>query len=122
MTLTEEATSTEIELDPQRVAELIADGADLIDTRRDHEWGGARIPGARHIEVNELTAAAAALSRDRPLVFYCRTGSRSGMAAEAFRTAGYRAYSLAGGIRAWADAGLAIEPEGEEIRKPLPGS
>lgn len=122
MTLTEDVTSGETELEPRRVAELVAAGAELIDTRRDHEWDGGRIPGARHIEVNELTAQAPSLPRDRPIVFYCRTGSRSGMAAEAFRTAGYDAYNLAGGIYAWLGSGLAIEPEDGEIRDPLPAS
>jgi rhodanese-related sulfurtransferase len=122
MPVTEEAASSETELDPKRVAELVAQGAELIDTRRDHEWEGARIPGARHVEVNELAGEAASIPRDRPVVFYCRTGSRSGMATEAFRTAGYDAFNLAGGIVAWVDAGLGIEPEHGEIRDPLPGS
>lgn len=122
MPLTEDVTTSEIELEPMRVADLVAAGAELIDTRRDHEWDGGRIPGARHVEVNELTARAPSLPRDRPIVFYCRTGSRSGMAAEAFRTAGYDAYNLAGGIHAWVDAGFAIEPEDGEIEDSLPGS
>ena len=36
-----------------------------------------------------LTGEAASVDRERPVVFYCRVGSRSTMAAEAFRTAGY---------------------------------
>jgi rhodanese-related sulfurtransferase len=122
MTVTEEAGSGETELDPNRVAELVAQGAELIDTRRDHEWEGGHIRGTRHIEVNELTAQSASIPRDRPIVFYCRTGSRSGMATEAFRMAGYDAFNLAGGIRAWVNAGFGIEPEHGEIRDPLPGS
>jgi rhodanese-related sulfurtransferase len=122
MTVTDDVASDETELDPKRVAELVARGAELIDTRRDHEWEGGRIPGARHVEVNELTAQAASIPRDRPIVFYCRTGSRSGLAVEAFRSAGYDAFNLAGGIHAWVDAGFEIEPEDGEIRNPLPGS
>ena len=34
------------------------------------------------------------------------------MAASAFRSAGYDAYNLSGGIQAWVDAGLPIAPEG----------
>jgi rhodanese-related sulfurtransferase len=34
------------------------------------------------------------------------------MAASAFRSAGFDAYTMAGGIQAWVDAGLPIEPEG----------
>jgi rhodanese-related sulfurtransferase len=122
MLVTDDAAHTEVELEPGRVADLVAAGAELIDTRRDYEWAGPRIPGARHIEVNDLTSQAGSLPRDRPIVFYCRTGSRSEMAAAAFRAAGFDAYNLAGGIHAWVDAGRGVEPEGEEIRDPLPAT
>jgi rhodanese-related sulfurtransferase len=107
---------------PERGAELVAAGAALIDVRRPYEYEGARLAGARNIEMNELAAAAGSLPRERPVVFYCRSGNRSAMAAQAFREAGYEAYSLAGGIEAWAEAGQPLEPDGAEVRKPLPAS
>ena len=67
--------------------------------------------GARHIEMNRLGAEAPTLDRDRPIVFYCRVGGRSAMAAGAFRQAGYEAYSLSGGLEAWSAEGLGLEPE-----------
>ena len=45
------------------------------------------------------------------MYFYCRVGARSGMAAQAFRSAGYEAHSMVGGITAWAEKGFPIEPE-----------
>jgi rhodanese-related sulfurtransferase len=122
MKVTEDAPTGEVELDPKRVAELAAQGAVLIDVRRDYEWEGGRIAGARHIEVNELTAQAESIPKDQPVIFYCRTGNRSGMAAAAFREAGYDAHNMAGGIQAWVDAGLEIEPADGEVRAPLPAS
>jgi len=122
MAMTEEAVASESELGPRRVAELVAEGAELIDTRRRYEWDDGRIPGARHIEVNQVTAEAESLPRDRPIVFYCRTGNRSAMVTEAFRQAGYEAYNMAGGIAAWVEAGLVIEPEDGEVTEPLPAS
>jgi rhodanese-related sulfurtransferase len=122
MTMSEEAPTNEVELDPKRVAELIAQGVELIDVRRDYEWEGGRIEGARHIEVNELTAQAESIPKDQPVIFYCRTGNRSGMAAAAFREAGYDAHNMAGGIQAWVDAGLEIEPADGEVRAPLPAT
>jgi len=44
------------------------------------------------------------------VVFYCRLGSRSAMATQAFLAAGYDAYNLSGGISAWDAAGLELEP------------
>ena len=49
------------------------------------------------------------VDRERAVVFYCRVGHRSGMAAEAFRGSGYDAHNLAGGIEAWEAAGLPVE-------------
>jgi rhodanese-related sulfurtransferase len=44
------------------------------------------------------------------VVFYCRVGSRSTLAADAFRASGYDAYNLVGGITEWVRRGLPIEP------------
>jgi rhodanese-related sulfurtransferase len=102
----------EHELSPQRVAELLADGsAEVIDVREPYEREAGRIPGTRHIELERLASEAQAVPRETPVVFYCRVGARSGMAAQAFRTAGYEAFNLTGGITAWRDAGLPLEPE-----------
>jgi rhodanese-related sulfurtransferase len=97
---------------PEDASALIADGAQLIDVRTDHEWEAGRIEGASHIELTELDGRASEIDRERPVVFYCRGDNRSDMAAAAFEGDGYRASALAGGIQAWVDAGLPIEPEG----------
>jgi rhodanese-related sulfurtransferase len=114
--------ATDAMLPAERVSELLDGDAQLIDVRRAYEWEGGRIPGARHIEMNDLSAAADSIDRERPVIFYCRTGNRSGMAADAFREAGYDAHNLAGGIEAWAAGGRPLDPEGGEVRAPLPAS
>ena len=83
----------------------------MIDVREDYEWEAGRIAGARHVELQRVAAEAETIDRERPVVFYCRVGSRSTMAAQAFRRAGYDAYSLDGGLAAWVDRGLPLEPE-----------
>ena len=82
----------------------------LIDVREPYEWEAGRIAGARHIELERLAANAETIDRDQPVVFYCRIGARSGMAANAFRRAGFEAYSMDGGITAWDQQGLPLEP------------
>jgi rhodanese-related sulfurtransferase len=84
---------------------------ELIDVREDYEHAAGRIAGARHIEIERLASQADTIGRDRPVVFYCRLGARSGMAANAFRRAGWEAYSMVGGIEAWDRDGLPLEPE-----------
>lgn len=112
----ETAAKSPFELPPERVAELHETGdVELIDVRQDYEHEAGRIAGTRHIEINALTANAESIPRDRTVVFYCRSGSRSGMAAEAFAQAGWDAHNLSGGLVAWVERGLPIEPEGGEV-------
>jgi rhodanese-related sulfurtransferase len=97
---------------PQQVHDLLEQGADiqLIDVRETYEHEAGRIAGDRLIELMQLTAQAQTIDRDRPIVFYCRSGSRSAMATDAFRRAGYDAHNMAGGLIDWAAAGLPLEP------------
>jgi rhodanese-related sulfurtransferase len=104
------------ELQPEHAAELLREnGAQLVDVREPYEHEAGRIAGARHIELDQLSEQATAIARERPVVFYCRVGSRSALAAQAFRAAGYDAYNLAGGLAAWVASGLEIEPEGGSV-------
>lgn len=101
-----------IEVGPERAAELVRDGTvQLVDVREPYEFEAGRLAGARHIELERLASRADTLDRDRPVLFYCRLGARSAMAANAFRRAGFQAYSLTGGIAAWHERGLPLEPE-----------
>ena len=95
--------------------------AQVIDVREDYEHDAGHIPGSRHIEVNDLADAVDKLDRDKPVVFYCRSGDRSTMPAQAMRASGWDAYTLAGGITAWAEGGKALEPEGGTIADRRPG-
>ncbi len=98
---------------PRQVAELLDRGEiQLIDVRGPDETDAGRIPGGRLIELAQLAAEAGTIDRDRPVVFYCRSGSRSAMATEAFRGAGFDAHNMAGGLLEWHAAGLPMEPDG----------
>lgn len=112
---------TGLEVDSAQLAEMIsADGVEVIDVRRDYEYEAGHIPGARHIELNQLTANAEKIGKDKPVVFYCRSGNRSGMAAEAFGQAGYDAHNLDGGINAWVDTENPLEPDDGTVAEPRP--
>jgi hydroxyacylglutathione hydrolase len=98
------------ELTPDQAAELVANGdAELIDVREEYEREVGHIPGSRHVELASLADRADELPTERPLVFQCRVGSRSAMAAFAFRRAGFDAHNLDGGIVGWAARGLPLE-------------
>jgi rhodanese-related sulfurtransferase len=91
--------------------QLIDAGAQLIDVRTDVEYRAGHIPGARHIPLADVQRESASLDRETPVVLYCRSGNRSGPAADAFAASGWDAHSIEGGLVAWADTGLPLEPE-----------
>ena len=104
------------DLSPARVAELMRDGAQVIDVREAYEREAGRIPGdTAHIELDRLTDEAGSIERERPVVFYCRSGSRSALAAQAFAAAGFDAHNLDGGLKAWVADGLPFEPAGGRV-------
>lgn len=95
---------------PEEVAEKLAAGEiELVDVRESYEREAGHIPGSRHVELERLAAEAETIPRDRPVVFHCRLGARSGMAARAFRQAGWEVHNLTGGAEAWVEKGLPFE-------------
>lgn len=85
-------------------------GTQLVDVRTAEERAVGRIPDdTAHIPFEELRDRAGEIDRGRPVVFYCRSGERSGVAADAFAASGFDAVNLAGGILAWNQAGRPVE-------------
>jgi rhodanese-related sulfurtransferase len=106
----------DLDVDVDRARALIDAGeVQLVDVREPYEWEAGRIAGARHIEIERLSAEAGSLDRERPVLFYCHVGSRSAMAAMAFRRAGYDAYTVVGGLAEWDRRGHPLEPEGGTV-------
>jgi rhodanese-related sulfurtransferase len=104
--------TTEIEVDPERVAEWLTEDPTLqvIDVRQLYEREAGHIEGSRHVELVELSSAAATVERERPVVFYCRVGARSELAAQAFRASGFEAYSMRGGLVRWTQEDRPLSP------------
>jgi rhodanese-related sulfurtransferase len=99
-------------LSAEEARKLVDEGAQLVDVRAEHEWDAGRIGGAVHLPLAELSERIGGLDKDRPVVVYCLGDNRAEMAAEALAGAGFDASPLDGGIRAWVEAGLPLEPEG----------
>jgi rhodanese-related sulfurtransferase len=113
-----EAEPTAVEIPPERVGEL--EDAQIVDVRTDAEWEDGHLADARHVPLDELPREAESLDQGRPVVFYCRVGERSAVAAQAFRASGWDAYSIEGGLVAWAERGLPVEGQ-VGLRSNLPG-
>jgi rhodanese-related sulfurtransferase len=101
---------SDLDLSPREVADRREEeGWALVDVRTAEERAETRIAGDRHIPLEELTERGPELADEGVVVFYCRVGNRSAMAAEAFRASGLEAHHLAGGIEGWEAEGLPVE-------------
>jgi rhodanese-related sulfurtransferase len=90
-------------------ARLREGGWQVLDVRTDEERAEARIPDdTAHIPLADLATRAGEVERERPVLVYCHSGVRSAAAVEAMRAAGWDAHDLAGGMVAWAEAGLPV--------------
>ncbi len=99
------------EISRDEARKLIEDGAQLVDVRADHEWEVGRIAGATHIPLAELAERTDEIDKERPVVLYCRGGTRSTMATDALAEAGFDAAKLSEGIVGWSEADLPLEPD-----------
>ena len=84
----------------------------LLDVREQHEWVAGHIEGALHVPISELDAHRDEFDTTRLIVTVCRSGPRAAAVAAALNRAGYRAEALAGGLEAWAAAGMPLVAEG----------
>ena len=94
---------------PQQARELVSAGAAFIDVREPDEYAQAHAAGTLLMPVNQIFTDPAQLPADRDLVFICKSGRRSAMAAEMAAASGRtraRLYSVDGGTDAWLEAGL----------------
>ncbi len=109
--------STQTDIEPEQLAEWMSENSDLqvVDVREVYEREAGHISGTRHIPLVELTARAQEIERDRPVVFYCRVGARSDMAAQAFRAAGLQALSMSGGLVRWVSESRPLSPENGHV-------
>jgi rhodanese-related sulfurtransferase len=98
------------ELDPAAVAAAMAAGElSVVDVREPVEWDAGHIAGSVLIPLGEFADRVAELP-EGALAIVCRTGSRSSMAADWLHRSGVSASNMTGGLKAWAAAGLPLDP------------
>jgi rhodanese-related sulfurtransferase len=95
------AASPHGETTGSQARELVAGGALLVDVRSEGEFRTGHIDGAVNVPVGEIGSRLAELGpRERPIVVYCRSGSRSARARATLEQAGYQVYDL-GAMSRW---------------------
>jgi rhodanese-related sulfurtransferase len=93
------------EIDIPELARLHADGAVLIDVREPHEYTEAHVPGAALIPLATVPDQLDQVPSDGTVYVICAVGGRSRRAAEFYRARGIDAVNVAGGTKAWVEAG-----------------
>ena len=98
------------EISPTEARKQVDGGeAVLIDVREAGDWQQGHAQGAKHLSrgVIELEIEEEIPDPNTPIICYCGGGSRSALVAESLQKMGYEnVRSMAGGLRAWTEAGL----------------
>ena len=78
----------------------------LIDVRTPEEFAQGSLPGARQIEFDQIAGQIAAVAPDKskPVILYCRSGRRSGIALKTLNDLGYHNVINAGGYEMLSNA------------------
>lgn len=103
-------TETLKEVDARTLHGWLEDGrAVLIDVREADEYAREHIPDAHLVPLSTFSPADLPRDKEKIAVFHCRTGNRTGLAAQQFLRTGFReVYHLQGGLQAWRAAGLPV--------------
>ncbi|WP_342083614.1 rhodanese-like domain-containing protein [Dyadobacter sp. OTU695] len=89
-----------VKADDQALAKIKAGKAYLVDVRTPQEFDGGHLQYAANINFNspDFKAQIAKLDRHKPVYLYCRSGNRSGKAADTLKTLGFHTYYNIGGF------------------------
>lgn len=104
-------SDTTPEIDIEQLERGQADDTAVIDVREPSEYLTGHVPGATLMPMGQLPSRLAELDRSRPVYVVCGSGNRSAAMTDLLVTAGYDAYSVAGGTAAWARSGRPLETD-----------
>ncbi|HEX4820272.1 MAG TPA: rhodanese-like domain-containing protein [Acidimicrobiales bacterium] len=97
------------EIDIDELARLRESGVVLVDVRQPHEFERFRVPGATLIPLGDVPERVEEIPDDQRVYVICASGGRSAKAVEYLNRQGYDTVNVAGGSKAWLDAGLPVE-------------
>ena len=99
-------------IEADKMKQLMEEGVTIIDVRTPQEYSEGYIKGAINIDwyANDFQNNIEKLNHQQPVVLYCRSGNRSGLAAEKLQSMGFtKIYSLTGGMNSWQASGFPVE-------------
>ncbi len=102
----------EVSVEEARKRLASGENVHLIDVREDNEWQAGHAQGAAHLGrgIIERDIEKEVPDKKTELILYCGGGYRSALVADNLQKMGYtNVHSIAGGWKAWKEAGLPIE-------------
>src|SRR3954471_2456046 len=97
------------EIDIDELARLGPATIPLVDVRQPAEYAQVHVPGAQLIPLDELPERVEEVPQDARVYVICATGPRSARAVEFLNRQGYDTVNVAGGTKAWLEAGHPVE-------------
>lgn len=73
----------------------------IIDVRETEEVKAGKIPGAVNIPLSLLEFRLQDIDKSKEHILVCRSGNRSGMAAQLLQSRGYNVINMDGGMLDW---------------------
>ncbi|HZW21387.1 rhodanese-like domain-containing protein [Noviherbaspirillum sp.] len=99
-------------IDVRQARAMAGQGALLLDVREPHEYAEVRTPGSLLVPLGRLKTRLHEFRafENKPVILICRSGTRSGAAAQMLVQEGFKSvHNVQGGILAWEKAGLPLE-------------
>ncbi|MEY2460668.1 MAG: hypothetical protein QOG30_2498 [Acidimicrobiaceae bacterium] len=97
------------EIDVDELARLRETEVALVDVREPDEYENFHVPGARLIPLADVPERIEEIPDDQRVYVICATGARSARAVEFLNRQGYDTVNVAGGSKAWLEAGHRVE-------------
>ena len=97
------------EIDIDELARLRETGIVLVDVRQPDEFERFRVPGAKLIPLADVPERVEEIPDDQRVYVICGSGGRSARAVEYLNKQGLDTVNVAGGSKAWLEAGLPVE-------------
>lgn len=107
--------STVVEISREELAVPAPETRLILDVRTPEEFAAGHVEGAVNIPHDQIAARLPEIERyaQAPVVVYCRSGRRAGLAAEVLGEAGFtNLHHLTGDMEGWIAAGLPVETDG----------
>ncbi len=79
------------------LAQLVKDGAVILDVRTKNEYSGGHIKGSMNIPLDQLPNSLVKLKKDKPIITCCASGMRSAAAKNILKSNGFMAVYNGGG-------------------------